>query len=178
MARIFQSASAHGHEGSRSGQSAEIGGTNEDARIIPGHQRGLVTKFGKSGPRTWRLRRQQGSPKWGGTAAEGRRPPILGGAAEGRPALVGAGGARSGGSGGREPPRKASPQKLSYLAVLVPPWYNARDVSVTGAASHEGQPVIPGHQPKCVTNFWMPAFLGGSRTPDPPRGGGGGAGRG
>ena len=48
----------------------------------------------------------------GGAAAFGRRPPILG-------TPVGAGGARSGGSGGREPPRKASPPELCYLAVLV-----------------------------------------------------------
>ena len=32
---------------------------------------------------------------------------------------VGAGGAKSGGSVGREPPRKASPPELSYLPVLV-----------------------------------------------------------
>ena len=46
-------------------------------------------------PRTRRLRRQWGSPKWGGSAR------------------------KAAGSGGREPPRKASPPELCYLAVLV-----------------------------------------------------------
>ena len=49
-------------------------------------------------------------------------PRILGGAAEGRPAPVGAGGARSGGSGGREPPRKANFPKVCYARIAVAPF--------------------------------------------------------
>ena len=50
-----------------------------------------------------------------------RRKATKWGAAEGRPAPVGAGGARSGGSGGREPPRKANFPKLCYARFAVPP---------------------------------------------------------
>ena len=47
----------------------------------------------------------------GGAAAFGRRPPILG-------TPVGAGGARSGRSGGREPPRKANFPKFFPTVLL------------------------------------------------------------
>ena len=81
----------------------------EDARIIPGHQRGLVTKFGKIGlPGGLPPPRPPGPGASGanrGGAAFGRRPPILG-------TPVGAGAARSGGSGGREPPQEGQPPRI------------------------------------------------------------------
>ena len=60
-------------------------------------------------PRTWRLRRQQGSQKWRGRRPKAA-PTLLAPEAPGPGGLVGLG------PGGREPPRKASPQNyVTYL---------------------------------------------------------------
>ena len=53
-----------------------------------------------------------GGPEMGAAAFGRRPPPILG-------TLVGAGGARSGGSGGREPPRKATVPNICYALIVV-----------------------------------------------------------